>query len=286
MPSISEPRTLLDNLQFGEGPRYRDGRFWISDQHARRVVTVDLEGRVAEVAIVAGGPSGLGWLPDGTLLVVSMHDRALLALRAGQLVQHADLSSIASGHCNDMVVDGQGRAYIGNFGFDMDAGASLVPAKLALVMPDGATQVVAEDLLFPNGMVISPDGKTLVVAETYGLRLTAFDIAADGSLSGRRTFAELGFPPDGICLDAQGHVWVAHPIAPGGFRRVAEGGAQIEHLDTGEFCGIACMLGGPEGRTLCMVEAKTFDPRLTRAGNSRVRVLDVAAPGAGYPAWS
>lgn len=285
MPIGSEPRLLVEGLKYAESPRWRVGRLFLADQHAREVLAVDLDGRCERVAQVPSGPSGLGWLPDGTLLVVSMHDRKLLAMRGGRLVQHADLSGIATGHCNDMVVDEHGRAYVGNFGFDMDAGAPLVPAKLALVLPDGSARTVADDLLFPNGMVILPGGDTLIVAETYGARLSAFDIAADGSLCNRRIWATLSAPPDGICLDAEGRIWVAHPVPPGGFARVTEGGEVLERITTGAFCGIACMLGGPNRRSLFLVEAQTFDPQKTWHGNARVRVVDVVAPGAGHPAW-
>lgn len=277
---------LYDQLQFGEGPRWRNGLLYVADQHAREVVTIAQDGAVQAVLSVPGQPSGLGWLPDGTMLVVSMADRRLCALRNGQLVTHADLSGIAAGHCNDMVVDAQGRAYVGNFGFEFDAGGELAPARLALVHPDGRAEAVADELLFPNGMVITPDGHTLVVAETFGQRLTAFTIAADGSLSERREWAALSVPPDGICLDESGAIWVSCPLPPGGYYRVAEGGQVLEQLESpGDYCGIACMLGGADRRSLFMLEAKTYVPSQTRRGNSRVRVVQVKHAGAGCPAW-
>lgn len=280
---MSEPRILLDNLTFAECPRYRDGSWYFSDQHAGRVLRLDAAGELHEIAAVAEGCSGLGWMPDGTLLIVSMRDRRVLALRDDELQHHADLSSIATGHCNDMVVDGQGRAYVGNFGFDMDAGAEAQPGALALVLPDGTVKCAADDLMFANGMVITPDGGTLVIAESWARRLTAFRIAADGSLSERRIWAELPFAPDGICLDEDSAIWVANPLKEGGFHRVLEGGEVTETISTEPFRGIACMLGGPARRTLFMLEAKTFTRHKTVPGNARIRSVEVQIPGAGFP---
>ena len=280
---MSEPRLLLDNLTFAECPRYRDSSWYFSDQHAGRVLRLDAEGVCHEVVMVAEGCSGLGWLPDGTLLIVSMRDRRVLALRDGKLQHHADLSTVATGHCNDMVVDGQGRAYVGNFGFDMDAGAEARPGTLALVQSDGTFTRAADDLMFANGLVITPDGGTLVVAESWANRLTAFRIAADGSLSERRVWAELPFAPDGICLDEEGAIWVANPLKEGGFHRVLEGGEVTATIATEPFRGIACMLGGPSRRTLFMVEAKTFTRHKTTPGNARIRSVEVQIPGAGFP---
>lgn len=284
--TFTTPTLLAADLQFGEGPRYHAGRLLIADQHAREVVAYDLKGRRETITIVPEGPSGMGFLPDETLLIVSMHDRKVMALRDGRLVQHADLSHIATGHCNDMVVDPQGRAYVGNFGFDMDAGADFAPAALALVHPDGRVEQVADGLAFPNGMVITPDGRTLILAETYGARLTAFDIAPDGTLSGKRLWAQLKYPADGICLDAEGCVWVANPVAPGGFHRVREGGEVLTTIDSDGLLAIACMLGGPARTTLFMVEAGTFDPAKTTQGNSRIRMAEVGVAGVGCPLHS
>jgi len=278
----SEPRQLLDDLAFPEGPRWHGGRLFFSDMHAHEVVAVDLNGKRETIVSVPGKPSGLGFLADGTLLVVSMRDRRLLRLVAGQLEQMADLSSLASHHCNDMVVDGQGRAYVGNFGFDFESGSPRSTC-LVLVTPDGQARAVADELLFPNGCVITPDGRTLIVAETYGLRLTAFDISADGSLTNRRLWAQLQQPPDGICLDAEGCIWAAVPVAPGGFLRVAEGGAIKERIELSEWLGLACMLGGPQRRTLFLLEAKSIATAKGVPGNGRIRVLDVDVPGAGWP---
>jgi len=279
---MTEMRVLLEGLRFPEGPRWHDGRLWFSDMHAKEVIAVDLEGRAETIVRVPGDPSGLGWLPDGRLLVVSMQDRRLLRLDPGGLAEVADLSGIASYHCNDMVVDAEGRAYVGNFGFDLHAGGPPAPANLALVHPDGRAEIAAADLRFPNGTVITPDGRTLVVGESFGACLTAFDVAADGSLSGRREWARLqGAVPDGICLDAEGAIWVASPIG-GKVLRVREGGEITHSLDV-ETDAFACMLGGPEGTTLFVCTAADSNPEKTGDRRGRIEVVDVAVPRAGLP---
>jgi sugar lactone lactonase YvrE len=274
---------LLDGLAFPEGPRWRDGKLWFSDMHDHRVLTVDPNGRAEHVVEVPAQPSGLGWLPDGRLLVVSMTDRKLMRLEGERLRLHADLSELASFHLNDMVVDARGRAYVGNFGFDLIAQAAPSPAELILVTPDGGARVVAEKLDFPNGSVITPDGRTLIVAESFGARLTAFDIAEDGSLAGRRVWAQLeGAVPDGICLDAEGAVWLASPPFQQ-VLRVREGGEVVERIDTGQQA-IACMLGGPERRTLFVLTAPGIDPEECRAARgARIETLQVEVAGAGLP---
>jgi len=232
---------------------------------------------------VPNDPSGLGWLPDGRLLVVSMRDRRLLRLDPEGLTEVADLSGLASFHCNDMVVDDRGRAYIGNFGFDLHTGASREKAELILVTPDGDARIVADELDFPNGTVITPDGRTLIVGETMGQRLTAFDIEDDGSLDGRRTWAQMkGILPDGICLDAEGAIWVASPISSGVFR-VAEGGETLRKISV-ETQAFACMLGGPEGRTLHICTAETSQPSEAQAKRTgRIETIEVEVPRAGLP---
>jgi sugar lactone lactonase YvrE len=268
---------------FPEGPRFHRGRLWFSDMHACQVMAVDLEGRSEVITEVPGMPSGLGWSPDGELLIVSMQDRRLLRLAGDTLVTVADLSSLASFHCNDMVVDPQGRAYIGNFGFDLNAKAKFAPAELILVTPDGAARVVAEEMLFPNGAVITPDGKTLVVAESFGARLTAFEIGPDGGLDKRRVWAQLEkATADGICLDADGACWVASPIS-NEFLRVREGGEVLERLACDQMA-IACALGGPEGRTLFCLTAPSTDPEENqRLQSARIYREEVTAPHAGWP---
>jgi len=206
-----QTESFIDGLCFAEGPRWHDGALYFSDMHAHEVLRADPAGRVDVVCEVPNWPSGLGWLPDGTLLVVSMTDRRLLRLDGEKLTTHADLSKLASFHCNDMVVDGHGRAYVGNFGFDLHAQKKPKPAELVCVAPDGSARVVARDMQFPNGTVITPDGGTLIVAESWGARLTAFDVLDNGDLDNRREWARQpdGALPDGICLDEAGGVWSA-----------------------------------------------------------------------------
>jgi sugar lactone lactonase YvrE len=275
--------TLLDGLVFGEGPRWHDGRLWLSDMHAHTVLTVDLDGKREDVLHVAGKPSGLGWLPDGRLLVVSMTDRKLLRRDGAALVVHADLGHLARYHCNDMVVDARGRAFVGNFGFDLDAGAKPCPTELIRVDPDGRAVRAAGELRFPNGSVITPDGATLIVGESFGNCLTAFAIAADGSLSGRREWAKLeNATPDGICLDAESAIWVASPLS-NEVLRVREGGEVTQRIPVGRPA-IACMLGGPDRRTLFVLSADSFraDEALSKR-SARVEVARVDVPGAGFP---
>jgi sugar lactone lactonase YvrE len=281
---MNKPEVLLDGLMFPEGPRWHEERLWFSDMHAGLVRTVDMNGNADVIATVPHSPSGLGWLPDGRLLVVSMLDRRLLRLDDGGLTEAADLSRLASFHCNDMVVDDQGRAYIGNFGFDLTAQAPFSPAEIILVHPDGQALVAAEEMAFPNGSVITPDGSTLIVAETFGARLTAFDIKTDGSLGNRRVWAEVeGAFPDGICLDAEGGIWVASPAGQTGVMRVCEGG-EITHRFDVATQAYACMLGGPQRKTLFMLTAETINPDGARAKSSgRIEMVPVDIPGAGMP---
>jgi sugar lactone lactonase YvrE len=276
--------TLLGGLCFGEGPRWRDGRLWLSDMHGYTVLTVDLDGRREDVARVDGKPSGLGWLPDGRLLVVSMHDRRLLRREAdGRLVTHADLSGFTKAPCNDMVVDGAGRAFVGNFGFDFEHGEKPRSTCLLRVDANGRAGVAAEEMRFPNGSVITPDGRTLIVGESFGGCLTAFTIGTDGSLSARREWAKLeGAVPDGICLDAEGAVWVASPVS-NEVVRVREGGAVAERIPAGRMA-IACMLGGADRRTLFVLTSDAIEAEKCAAQRSaRVEITRVDVPGAGFP---
>lgn len=275
---------FLDQLAFPESPRWHDGALWFSDFHTHRVQRVDMAGRCETVVVVPGQPSGLGWLPDGTLLVVSMTDRRLLRFAANQLSQVADLSQLAPFHCNDMVVDAKGRAYVGNFGFDFAAKQPPRSTCLILVQPDGSARVVADDLLFPNGAVITPDGRTLIIGESYGARLTAFDIADDGSLSGRRVWAALDkAAPDGICLDRAGAIWLASPTSRE-VLRVREGG-EVTHRCATPGQAVACALGGPESRTLFVLTTKVMlapeESRRTLPG--AIHTLEVEVPAAAAP---
>ena len=276
--------TLLDGLRFGEGPRWHDRKLHFSDMHANQVMTVDLEGRSAVVCEVPNNPSGLGWLPDGTMLVVSMTDRKLMRMeRDGALKVHADLSALAPFHCNDMVVDSKGRAYVGNFGYDLHKGENARGTVLIMVTPDGKPRAVADDLMFPNGTVITADGKTLVVGESFGRRLTAFDIAADGSLANRRVWADLGKNvPDGIALDAEGAIWVASPMSSEVIR-VREGGEVVERIKVATDA-FACMLGGVDRKTLFVLTSASSDPEACRANaTGKVEITKVEIPGAGLP---
>lgn len=276
------PETLLDGLRFPEGPRWHEGRLWFSDMHAQQVIAVGLDGKAETIVETPQQCSGLGWLPDGRLLVVSMQDRRLLRLDAGGLEEVADLSGVATFHCNDMVVDAAGRAYVGNFGFDLHGQAEPRPADLALVHPDGRVEVAAEGLRFPNGTVITPDGRTLVIGESFGACLTAFDVADDGGLSNRREWARLEKAvPDGICLDAEGGIWVASPLSHG-VLRVREGGEVTDRIGVADQA-FACMLGGPERRHLFLCTAADSDPERTHARNGRIEVVEVEVPGAGLP---
>lgn len=276
-------RTLVDGLVFPECPRWHNGKLWFSDQHAHRVMTVDLKGNTETIVEVPGQPSGLGWLPDGRLLVVSMTDRCLLRFDGRRLTRVAALKELASFHCNDMVVDQQGRAYVGNFGFDLDAQQLFAPAEIVLVTPDSDARIVASDLAFPNGTVIPPDRRTLIVAETIAQRLTAFDIRPDGSLKRRRIWAQLDqVTPDGICLDAENAIWVASPVGAE-VLRVREGG-KVTHRVKVKTQPFACMLGGPDRRTLFVLTAETTNPDEARAKKSgRIETVRVEVPGAGLP---
>ncbi len=278
-----QPKVLLDGLTFPEGPRWHEGRLWFSDFYAHEVVAVDMAGKRETMVEVPGQPSGLGWTPDGRLLVVSMVDRKLLRLDPGGLVEVADLSDLAGYHCNDMVVDGDGGAYVGNFGYNSHGGDPFRTADLIRVDPDGAASVAATGLAFPNGSVITPDGGTLIVGETRGHVLSAWDRHGDGSLHNRRVWADLaGGWPDGICLDADGAVWVADPRNKETIR-VLEGGDVTDRVSTGEMGSFACMLGGPDRRTLFICTCLQSGPGTAELRSGRIEMVDVSVPGAGWP---
>ena len=251
---------------------------------SKQVLTVDLDGTVEEVCVVEGRPSGLGWLPDGRMLVVSMNDRRVVRLEAdGTLVEHADLSDLASAPCNDMVVDGRGNAYVGNPGYDMRNPPSPLPAaEVVLVRPDGWAEVVDRSVLFPNGPAVTPDGRTLIVAETMGGRLSAFDIDEDGTLSNRRTFADLpGRAPDGIALDAEARYGWPTPTATPACA-CDEGGEITDVVDTGRGC-FACALGGPDRTTLFLLTGEGFSGQAIRKRTGAIETVEVTVPGAGLP---
>jgi len=278
-------KVILEGLIFSECPRWYDGRVWFSDMLDHKVIACDPEGNAETVAEVPGQPGGLGFLPDGRLLIVSMTDQRLLRLDPDGLTEVADLSSLAVGNCNDMVVDIQGRAYIGDWGFVKSVpGAPKDTAHLILVTPEGTSSIVASKVFFPNGAVITPDNRTLIVAESYASRLVSFDIAADGSLSNYRVWADLGEKviPDGICLDAEGAVWVTNS---NGFDviRVRKGGEVAERIVL-SLRSYSCILGGEDRRSLYLTTAAPglfADLQDKRSG--RIEVIKVAVPGAGLP---
>lgn len=279
-----ESRIIAGGFAFPECPRWHEGRLWFSDQHDCRVHVLEADGAAVDSFAVEGQPSGLGWLPDGDLLVVSMLQRRLYRRHAGVLRLHAELGALHPGQSNDMVVDSGGRAYVGNIGFDFHAGELFRPTAIALVDPDGTVRQAADDVACPNGSVITPDGSRFIVAESFGQRLTEFDIAPDGTLVNRRVFAELGAVPDGICLDAEGCVWTTLPYLNAA-HRVAPGGAVLDRVPFAEgMTTYACMLGGPDGRDLYLACSASHDPHETLTLRSgRIAVARAPAPRAGFP---
>lgn len=290
---MTQSSTLIDGLYFGESPRWRDSRLWYSDFYDKAVKSVDIQGNIRLELQLDEQPSGLGWLPDGRLLVVCMESLALMRLEEGGLVLHADLSPYSKYRCNDMVVDKQGNAYVGNFGFNLDQefqqrGIEAVladhpKANIVKVTPQGDVSIATGGISFPNGSVITPDGKTFIVAETLGLCLTAFDIVENAELKNRRQWATTGPRfPDGICINADGNVWVANAVGHECFL-VAQGGEVLETVNTSQNC-YACMLGGDDGKTLFMMTAQASSAGIagaTRTG--KIEITKVISPGAGCP---
>jgi sugar lactone lactonase YvrE len=283
---------FLSGLYFGECPRWHDGRLWYSDFFDHTVFSISAGGdRRVEVDLGEGEPAGLGWLPDGRLLINSRLDRAILRREPdGTLVRHGELTPWATWHANDMVVADNGQAYAGNFGFDLDGlydgsvkSSEIRSTSLIRVDPDGTSAEAADDLAFPNGAVITDDGGTLIIAESMGGQLSAFDRLGDGTLTNRRVWASLeGVAPDGICLCADGTVWVANA---GGSEcvRVAEGGEIVERVVTSQGC-FACMLGGDDRLTLYLVTATSSDAAKARAArNGALEQVRTSVPGAGRP---
>jgi len=285
-----QPRTILEGLRFAEGPRWHDGRVWFSDMHDHRVVSTDLAGDARTVARLDDDePSGLGWLPDGRLLVVAMESQQLRRVETdGSIAVHADLSSVAIGSLNDMIVAADGTAYIGDMGQRIHDGGPIRPGRTFCVRPDGSWFVAADDLSSPNGHVLTPDERTLLVAESGGFRITAFDRAEDGTLSNRRLHVALEpasdgppvAPPDGICLDAEGGVWIAAPVTDR-FVRVEPGGVVTDVVETPGTHAIACVLGGTDGRTLFLLVAGTHGARAEAqaALDAAVLTTTVRVPG-------
>jgi sugar lactone lactonase YvrE len=296
-----ELSTLLEGGAYFECPRWRDGRWWVSDFYRHAVYKVTEDGHEEHVLDVVGQPSGLGWLPDGDLLVVSMRDHRVLRRGGdGRVAEHADLSAVCGGVLNDMVVDPRGRAWVGDFGFDLMAFDEPVTTSIKRVDPDGSVTVVADGLVFPNGSVITPDGSTLIVGETLANRYTAFTIGDDGSLGDRRVWAALGpevtlgpaaetlgqltVCPDGCALDAELHIWAADGIG-GRCARVAPGGEIVDEVRAPEGLGIfACMLGGDDGRTLLLCAAPDYFEANRRDTREAVLLTTrVEVPHAGLP---
>lgn len=274
--ALLTPAPLASGFCFGEGPRWFEGLLWLSDMLGEAVHTVTLQGATTTLPLPGHAPSGLGFRPDGTLLIASTGARQLLRYDGESVTTVADLSDVVPADLGDMVVDGHGRAYIGSQAY---SGGVIVR-----VDPDDSVRVVAQDLDFPNGMVITADGATLIVAESIGRRLTAFDIGAGGGLHGRRVFADgLDGPPDGIALDAEGGVWTSMTLAHQ-FQRIVAGGAVTDRIDIGDRAAIACTLGGPERRTLFMLSSSDAYPkRLIGTRLSQLDAVIVDVPGAGVP---
>jgi len=279
----SDGQILMSGLAFPESPRWHDGRLWVSDWGAGEVIAIDADGRSEVVARLPSFPMCVDHLPDGQLIIVSSTDRRLLRQEPdGSLFSYADLAGLSDHPWNDIVVDGRGNAYVNNIGFDFPGG-EFRPGIVALVTPDGTARQVADGVAFPNGMVVTPDNETLIVAESYSNKLTAFDIAADGSLSSGRLWAEVDDHPDGICLDAEGAIWYGD-VGNKHCVRVREGGEVLQSIELDRGC-FACILGGPDRMTLYIAANEWSGPE-NMAGGSRagqVVVRPAPAPGAGWP---
>ena len=294
MQNFSSIRTLATGLSFLEGPRWHDGRLYVSDFYTQRVLSFDENGGMELVVEVPNDPSGLGFAPDGAILIVSMRDRHLLRFNKGSLSEFADLSGHTPYRCNDMLVDECGRAYIGNFGFDPETETQMRATSLLLVQPDGTVSCAATDLVFPNGVLKSPDGRRMLVAETFAARISQFDIQADGALTNRRIWANFATSdhqtidasleagdllPDGLAMDADGAVWAGDAGGRGPVR-IIEGGEQTGFIDTGELTVYAVALGGHDGRTLFMCAAPPLgasDPTVERRASLLSCRVDVPA---------
>src|SRR6184192_4944298 len=283
---MPETKTLMTGILFGEQPRWHEDRLWFSDWGSREIIAVDLEGNCEVILRAPSFPCCVDWLPDGRLLLVSARDGLLLRREPdGTLVTCGDLRRVSKPPAgNELVVDGRGNAYVNGGGFDLMTGDPFAPGIVALVTPDGSARQVADGLAFPNGMLVTSDNATLIVAESYAKRLSAFDIAADGSLSRRRIWADLGDGvPDGICLDAEGSVWYAD-VPNKRCVRVREGGEvqQVIDLDVGCF---ACILGGEDGLTLFIVarEWRGVESTTDRTRNGKLVMTRVSAARAGWP---
>ncbi len=280
---MSEPQILMPGLAFGESPRWHDGRLWFSDWVAQEILAVDPAGN-SEVIVRVPFPSipmCIDFLPDGRLLVISSHEKLLLQREAdGSLTTHTDLHNFSNFGFNEIVVDGRGNIYVNGGGFNLMAGEKFAPGIIALITPNGSARQVADGIAFPNGMIVTPDNSTLIVAESYGKKLTAFDIESDGSLSNRRVWADLiDGVPDGICLDAENAIWYAD-VPNKRCVRVREGGEVLQtiHLDRGCF---ACAFGGADMRTLFMVATEWRGPQhmTEKLRTGQILTAEVHVPG-------
>jgi sugar lactone lactonase YvrE len=277
-------RCVLDGGRYFEGPRWLDGRLWFVDCMERTLLSLSPSGtREQHTTFDDDTPCGTGILPDGRLVVLTMHRKRLLTYADGRLSLYADLSGIAAGAIDDMIIDGRGRAYVGDLGFDMppppDRGA---PGRIIVVMPDGTARVVAEGLRFPNGIAVSADHRRLVVAEMDGGCLADYDIAPNGDLTFRGRFGNMK-SPDGICLDQEGAVWVA-AFEDDAFIRLDTKGRELQRIEVPGRRALACVLGGPERRTLfCLSAATSYEELRQRKSSSRIDAVEVEIAGAGYP---
>jgi sugar lactone lactonase YvrE len=281
--SSSEPQLLLSGLAMGECPRWHEGRLWFCDWGKQEIVAVDPDGNSDVILQLQSFPFSLDWLPNGRLLILSAREGVLTRREPdGSLVTHAELSSLSDRPWNELVVDGRGNAYVNNIGFDFPGG-DFAPGIVAVVTPDGEARQLADGVAFPNGMAVTPDNQTLILAESYADKLTAFDIAADGSLANRRTWADVpGDHPDGICLDSEGAVWYGD-VGNKHCVRVSEGGEVLQTVELDRGC-FACMLGDTNRQTLFLIAADYSDPAALMSGRTG-QVLTVHAPaaGAGWP---
>lgn len=295
----SDVRVVAEGFAFLEGPRWRGDRLYASDQLTHRVLVFRPGHAPETVCEVEGQPSGIGFTPDGSMLVVSMKDRRLLRLEGTRLIEVADLSDFAPSNCNDMLVDDAGRAYVGNFGFDHGGDDPIRTTYLLRVDPDGSISVAGGDLVFPNGTVLSEDRTRMFVAETFASRISSFAVASDGGLSDHRTWAafagEDSFQnvdqliagrhvlPDGMAGDAEGALWVADANGDGALR-VREGGEIVGKVETGDLAVYAVALGGEDRRTLYMCGAPPFE-RLDESvlDSASLLACEVEVPGAGLP---
>ena len=305
---MQTPVPFLTGLYFSEGPRWHSDSLWFSDMHGHKVKRVpvpveltDANLATAETSVTTVAtmdfdePSGLGWLPDGRLLVVAMETQKLYRQEPdGSLVEHADLSHLVAGDINDMIVTANGTAYVGHMGYRIHSGAGPAErqsAETIMVTPDGQPSIAADQLEAPNGHILTPDEQTLIVAESAGFCLTAFDVAADGTLSNRRSYAQLTpaapevrvATPDGICLDEQGAVWVADPLGKR-VMRVLEGGEVTDQYIYDQLVPVACVLAGADRRTLCVCVAGDWRrEEVLKAPTGRIDAVRVDVPGAGRP---